>query len=45
MKNNKWLPVALACLVIPALVLALEFKNHKTDEPAGLTLQPGFEMT
>src|ERR1700744_3656377 len=43
MKNNKWLPAALACLAIPALILSLAFKDHKSDESANLTLQPGFE--
>jgi glucose/arabinose dehydrogenase len=43
MKNNKWLSIALACLAVPALVLSLAFKDHKADEAANLTLQPGFE--
>jgi len=28
---------------VPTLVLSLAFKDHKSDEAAGLTLQPGFE--
>jgi len=45
MKNNKWLSITSACLAIPALVLSLAFKDHKNAEPAGLTLQPGFEAS
>jgi glucose/arabinose dehydrogenase len=43
MKNNKWLSIAMLCLAVPTLVLSLAFKDHKSDEAAGLTLQPGFE--